>query len=86
MLTLRQFHLFLVLLIATVPGFLPAATGSATANFAGGCFWCMEPPFDKLEGVISTTSGYTGQDPLLRTARASGGSASSCGVRELASH
>ncbi len=30
-----------------------------TAIFAGGCFWCMEPPFDKLEGVISTTSGYT---------------------------
>ena len=32
---------------------------SETAIFAGGCFWCMEPPFDKLEGVISTTSGYT---------------------------
>ena len=32
----------------------------ATATFAGGCFWCMEPPFDKLEGVVSTTSGYTG--------------------------
>jgi len=32
----------------------------ATATFAGGCFWCMEPPFDKLDGVISTTSGYTG--------------------------
>ncbi len=30
------------------------------ATFAGGCFWCMEGPFDKLEGVISTTSGYTG--------------------------
>ena len=30
------------------------------AIFAGGCFWCMEPPFDKLEGVVSTTSGYTG--------------------------
>jgi peptide-methionine (S)-S-oxide reductase len=30
------------------------------AIFAGGCFWCMEPPFDKLDGVISTTSGYTG--------------------------
>ncbi len=31
-----------------------------TAIFAGGCFWCMEPPFDKLDGVISTVSGYTG--------------------------
>jgi peptide-methionine (S)-S-oxide reductase len=30
------------------------------ATFAGGCFWCMEPPFDHLEGVISTTAGYTG--------------------------
>lgn len=30
------------------------------ATFAGGCFWCMEPPFDNLDGVISTTSGYTG--------------------------
>lgn len=32
----------------------------AKATFAGGCFWCMEPPYDKLDGVISTTSGYTG--------------------------
>jgi peptide-methionine (S)-S-oxide reductase len=31
-----------------------------TATFAGGCFWCMEPPFEKLDGVISTTAGYTG--------------------------
>jgi peptide-methionine (S)-S-oxide reductase len=30
------------------------------ATFAGGCFWCMEPPFDKLKGVLSTTAGYTG--------------------------
>ncbi|HSR61976.1 MAG TPA: peptide-methionine (S)-S-oxide reductase MsrA [Gammaproteobacteria bacterium] len=32
----------------------------AVATFAGGCFWCMEPPYDKVDGVISTTSGYTG--------------------------
>ncbi|MEO5896930.1 MAG: peptide-methionine (S)-S-oxide reductase MsrA [Vicinamibacterales bacterium] len=31
----------------------------ATATFAAGCFWCMEAPFDELDGVISTTSGYT---------------------------
>ena len=31
-----------------------------TATFAGGCFWCMEGPFDALDGVVSTTSGYTG--------------------------
>ena len=30
----------------------------AKATFAGGCFWCMEGPFDELEGVLSTTSGY----------------------------
>ena len=30
------------------------------ATFAGGCFWCMEPAFDKLEGVVSVTPGYTG--------------------------
>jgi peptide-methionine (S)-S-oxide reductase len=33
---------------------------TAKATFAGGCFWCMEEPFDRLPGVISTTSGYTG--------------------------
>ncbi|MFZ0392131.1 MAG: peptide-methionine (S)-S-oxide reductase MsrA, partial [Calditrichia bacterium] len=31
-----------------------------TAIFAGGCFWCMEPPYDKLDGIVSTTVGYTG--------------------------
>jgi peptide-methionine (S)-S-oxide reductase len=39
-----------------------AKSGSALAkaSFAGGCFWCMEPPYDKLDGVVSTTSGYIG--------------------------
>lgn len=32
----------------------------ASAVFAGGCFWCTESDFDKMPGVISTTSGYTG--------------------------
>jgi peptide-methionine (S)-S-oxide reductase len=35
-----------------------AATEKAT--FAGGCFWCLEPPYDAIPGVISTTSGYIG--------------------------
>ena len=30
------------------------------ATFAGGCFWCMQPPFDKQKGVISTIVGYAG--------------------------
>ncbi|HEX2542533.1 MAG TPA: peptide-methionine (S)-S-oxide reductase MsrA [Caldimonas sp.] len=40
----------------------PAAppVGSAKAVFAGGCFWCVEADFDKVDGVLSTTSGYTG--------------------------
>jgi peptide-methionine (S)-S-oxide reductase len=38
----------------------PAQGNPDKATFAGGCFWCMEPPFDELPGVISTTSGYTG--------------------------
>ncbi len=38
----------------------PSAEAVDVATFAGGCFWCLEPPFDKLDGVISTTSGYTG--------------------------
>lgn len=36
------------------------AASNATAIFAGGCFWCMEQPFDDLVGVLDTTSGYTG--------------------------
>jgi peptide-methionine (S)-S-oxide reductase len=37
-----------------------AATNLEKATFAGGCFWCMERPFDELSGVVSVTSGYTG--------------------------
>ncbi len=36
------------------------ASGLAKATFAGGCFWCMEPPFERMKGVVSVTSGYTG--------------------------
>jgi len=37
-----------------------AAAATEKATFAGGCFWCMEAPFDRLDGVVSVTSGYTG--------------------------
>jgi len=49
-----------VALGATVAAAAATASGNAVATFAGGCFWCMEPPYDELDGVISTTSGYTG--------------------------
>jgi len=52
-----------------------AAPRTETATFAGGCFWCMESPFDKLNGVISVTSGYTGgqkQNPTYEEVSAGG--------------
>ena len=54
------------LLVATVSGAAENGGGAkqapqpATATFAGGCFWCMESPFDKRDGVLSVTVGYTG--------------------------
>ncbi|WP_224984315.1 peptide-methionine (S)-S-oxide reductase MsrA [Geomonas agri] len=48
-----------LLLILAVAGSSPAAQ-LQKATFAGGCFWCMEHPFDELPGVVSVTSGYTG--------------------------
>jgi len=51
---MRRVFALLALVIA------PHALAQATAIFAGGCFWCMEPPFEKLKGVLSVTSGYTG--------------------------
>jgi peptide-methionine (S)-S-oxide reductase len=46
---------------------MPVEKAFAKATFAGGCFWCMESPFDQLPGVISTTSGYTGGSKLNPT-------------------
>ena len=37
------------------------------ATFAGGCFWCMEEAFEKVPGVVSVTSGYTGGEPVSPT-------------------
>jgi peptide methionine sulfoxide reductase msrA/msrB len=44
----------------TLRGAEPPPEKLAHATFAGGCFWCMEPPFDAVPGVYSTTSGYAG--------------------------
>lgn len=38
----------------------PAVAATTTAVFAGGCFWCMQPPFDKANGVVKTVVGYSG--------------------------
>jgi peptide-methionine (S)-S-oxide reductase len=55
---------FLVAAIGAAASVAVSATAqtpaTAKATFAGGCFWCMEAPFDKTDGVISTTSGYIG--------------------------
>jgi peptide-methionine (S)-S-oxide reductase len=63
---MRPIHLATTLLTLAILGLPLAAalaqTKTAEAIFAGGCFWCMEPPFDATEGVISTTSGYSGGD------------------------
>ncbi len=38
----------------------PAPSTTKTAIFAGGCFWCMQPPYDNAKGVVKTVVGYTG--------------------------
>jgi len=63
---LTGFILFFAFISAAAIGWAKdAAEGKGspaleTATFAGGCFWCMEPAFDSLEGVKSVTPGYTG--------------------------
>ena len=59
---LGGYGLLTTLTAADGPPSVKSATGDhlATATFAGGCFWCMEPPFEKLDGVASVVSGYTG--------------------------
>ena len=59
---LRNFLLSLALAVAAPVLAAPPAVppGQAVAIFAGGCFWCMQGPFDDLPGVSKTISGYTG--------------------------
>src|SRR5215216_2346374 len=53
----------------------PESSNRAVATFAGGCFWCVEADFDKVKGVVSTTSGYIGgqvADPTYKQVSAGG--------------
>ncbi|WP_159587601.1 peptide-methionine (S)-S-oxide reductase MsrA [Chelativorans xinjiangense] len=53
----------------------PATAETKTAIFAGGCFWCVEADFDKVQGVLSTVSGYTGgktENPSYRNYESGG--------------
>lgn len=56
---MRKILVTLVLIMTILRSTADAAT-LEKATFAGGCFWCMEAPFDKLDGVVSVTAGYTG--------------------------
>jgi len=68
--TMAMFFAAVFVVEAQLPGTLSSDESRLKkATFAGGCFWCMEPPFDKLDGVISTTSGYIGghvKDPTYK--------------------
>jgi peptide-methionine (S)-S-oxide reductase len=57
---IRSLNLLLVILFIAVTGGTGYSAEQARAVFAGGCFWCMEEVFEKVEGVVSVTSGYMG--------------------------
>ncbi len=56
--------LFILLVLALVQHSTHSETKLEKTTLAGGCFWCMEPPFEELEGVIEVISGYTGGDKV----------------------
>lgn len=67
---MKKLNFLLILSLIICFSFLSAlkiqAAGTETATFAGGCFWCMTPPFEKLDGVLKVVAGYAdgkGTDP-----------------------
>lgn len=58
--TTRSLSMVLMVLLVAMIGSAGHAAEQAKAVFAGGCFWCMEEVFEKVEGVVSVTSGYMG--------------------------
>lgn len=56
----RSLSIVLMVLLVAMIGSAGHAAEQAKAVFAGGCFWCMEEVFEKVEGVVSVTSGYMG--------------------------
>ena len=58
--TLAAFAFSLLALCTLVAEQTPAAATTKTAVLAGGCFWCMQPPFDQAKGVVKTVVGYSG--------------------------
>ncbi|MCL7940646.1 peptide-methionine (S)-S-oxide reductase MsrA [Halomonas sp. ATCH28] len=74
---LRHFALFVppITLAIALSGTSQADGEIESAVFAGGCFWCMEEAYDKIEGVQATTSGYSGghtEDPTYEQVTAGG--------------
>lgn len=79
---MRNLAKYALMLLALAPAVATAAEGEtamktnlAVATFAGGCFWCMEHPFEKLDGVVEVVSGYTGghvENPTYRQVSAGG--------------
>ena len=64
---MRLFSALMVLMTMAVSGGVLAAPATKTALFAGGCFWCMQPGFDKMPGVVATSVGYTGGEAATAT-------------------
>jgi len=56
------FRFMILLLLSSLSAqFASAQSKTAKATFAGGCYWCMEEVFDRLEGVVSAISGFSGR-------------------------